>query len=345
MNSSSRTPKLALSTLSLALALGACDLEPSTPDTDTTDDAQAAPAVIDGVEVFDMHSESVGDDFRVFVSMPQSRVPSLPVPEGERFPVIYVLDANWAIGNAIEFTRMHAGYSLPNAIVVGIGYPEDGAMDRLLLRTRDMTPSEDPLFAAVNDSEVQAVIDAGGQPVFDHYRMGGADAFLDFIATELQPLVEANYPADPDDATIVGASLGGTFATYALFERPELFERYVIVSPGLNWDDAMLMDLEAEYAANHEDLSARVFLAAGGLEELERATLASYGDEQYAELQLSYRMVERMQTLADTLEARAYPGLTVNARVIEGEHHTSTPGPAMSIGLRTVFDSMYFFTP
>ncbi|MCA9712863.1 MAG: alpha/beta hydrolase, partial [Myxococcales bacterium] len=133
-----------------------------------------------------------------------------------------------------------------------------------------MTPSEDPLFAAVNDSEVQAVIDAGGQPVFDHYRMGGADAFLDFIATELQPLVEANYPADPDDATIVGASLGGTFATYALFERPELFERYVIVSPGLNWDDAMLMDLEAEYAANHEDLSARVFLAAGGLEELER---------------------------------------------------------------------------
>ena len=48
---------------------------------------------------------------------------------------------------------------------------------------------------------------------------------------------------------IVGASLGGTFATYALFERPELFERYVIVSPGLNWDDAMLMDLEAEYAA------------------------------------------------------------------------------------------------
>ena len=73
---------------------------------------------------------------------------------------------------------------------------------------------------------------------------GGGPRFLEFIHTELKPLIEAEYPADPADATIFGDSFGGLFSTFVLLNRPHTFQRYIIGSPSLFWNDKVLLEHE-----------------------------------------------------------------------------------------------------
>lgn len=329
--------------LAVAVALGGCDLAMQPGDSEAPCDATSVTPAITGTFVHELRSEYVGDDFRVSVSVPEGFVPGLE-PDGGPYPVIYVLDGYWAFGGVTEFVRTQASYSLPHAIVVGISYQDDSTWGRLQRRTRDFTPTSWELYAAVNDRDLAQRLELGDSAPFDSYPMGGADAFLQFIQHELQPMIEASYPADPDDATIIGSSFGGLFATYALFTAPEVFQRYVIISPGLNWDDALLSAREEEFAATHEDLPAKVFFAAGSREREERLARAQYGDPLLAELEESYRMVERVEALAGALTGRGYPSLEVEWKVIEGENHTSVALPGTSIGLRAVFDSQYFFS-
>ena len=42
--------------------------------------------------------------------------------------------------------------------------------------------------------------------------------------------------------TIIGQSLGGLLATEILFKKPELFNKYIIVSPSLWWDNGSLLN-------------------------------------------------------------------------------------------------------
>ena len=313
----------------------------------TPDPAAPALPAIAATEVHDLRSEHVGDDYRISVALPNPIDPLAPPADAStRYPVIYVLDASWGFGGTVELTRLLSPYALPSTIVVGIGYPEPQAMDIHLLRTRDFTPTRDERYGRVQDTHVLApFVAGGGVPVLERHEMGGADRFLAFLRDELKPFIESNYPADPTDATLVASSFGGTFAVHTLLHQPETFQRYVITSPGLAWDNAIHLQHEAAYAASHDDLPARVFLAAGGLEELEQQTLARFGDDDSRALKLDLRYVERMQNLATLLQSRDYPGLSLHTRVIDGETHPTTPAFGVSIGLRTVFESQYFFSP
>ena len=62
--------------------------------------------------------------------------------------------------------------------------------------------------------------------------------------------------------------MGGLFGTWTLLNHPEAFNRYVIGSPWLCWDEKVSTGWEAEYAAAHSDLPATVFLAAGAEEHI-----------------------------------------------------------------------------
>jgi predicted alpha/beta superfamily hydrolase len=62
-----------------------------------------------------------------------------------------------------------------------------------------------------------------------------------FIQQELQPYIEKKYKAT-GTKTIIGQSLGGLFATEILFKKPEMFNKYIIISPSLWWDNASLLN-------------------------------------------------------------------------------------------------------
>ena len=146
----------------------------------------------------------------------------------EKYPVLYVLDADMLFGWVTALVREAAslravgyptaGFVPPNLIVVGIGYPMTVRRQPKLafsLRTRDQTPTKNPW-----DKEWGGI-------------SGGAKNFLRFIRDELMPCINSNYRTDPTDSTIVGHSLGGLFALYVLFHEPDTFRRYVASSPSL----------------------------------------------------------------------------------------------------------------
>lgn len=68
---------------------------------------------------------------------------------------------------------------------------------------------------------------------------------MSFIEKELQPFIAAKYKTN-NDKTIIGESLGGLFATEVLLKKPTLFNRYIIVSPSLWWDNGSLLNLNAD---------------------------------------------------------------------------------------------------
>jgi predicted alpha/beta superfamily hydrolase len=69
---------------------------------------------------------------------------------------------------------------------------------------------------------------------------GHSDKFIAFIEKELQPFIEKEYKVN-DSKMIIGQSLGGLLATEILMKKPELFNKYVIISPSLWWDNGSLL--------------------------------------------------------------------------------------------------------
>jgi predicted alpha/beta superfamily hydrolase len=69
---------------------------------------------------------------------------------------------------------------------------------------------------------------------------GHSDTFIQFIEKELQPFIEKKYKTN-SSKTIIGQSLGGLLATEILFKKPDLFNKYIIISPSLWWNNGSLL--------------------------------------------------------------------------------------------------------
>jgi predicted alpha/beta superfamily hydrolase len=69
---------------------------------------------------------------------------------------------------------------------------------------------------------------------------GHSDKFISFIEKELQPYIQSKYRTNADK-TIIGQSLGGLLATEVLLKKPTLFNKYIIISPSLWWDNGSLL--------------------------------------------------------------------------------------------------------
>jgi predicted alpha/beta superfamily hydrolase len=148
------------------------------------------------------------------------------------------------------------------------------------------------------------------------------------LIEELQPFIHANYRSRPDDSAYVGFSSSGLFGLFALFNHPDMFERYVCVSPPIFRSNKGILQDEQSYAQSHDDLPARLFLSVGEREEIDDPFLAIRPSDQF---------VTNVNILAKILQERNYPGLELTTHVFEGETHLSVFPAAYSRGLREVF--------
>jgi predicted alpha/beta superfamily hydrolase len=277
-------------------------VEAPAPDAPAPTEEPPRPLVVDRVELRDLVSRVNGVAYELRIGLPHG------YREGaERFPVVYVLDADYAFLIARNVTDHLAERGhLREVIVVGVGYrgQEPGRTPSYRRnRTRDYTPT--------------FVADGGYGPEFQRLS-GGGPAFLEALASEVLPFVDGHYRTAPDDRTLVGHSYGGLFAVWSLLTRPGLFSRYVAVSPSLWYDDGLPLRLEASPAARHEALPARLYLCAGSRENA--------------------RMAEDLVAMARQLEAHGHPGLSFDSRVMEGETHNSIFPGCLSNGLRYVLE-------
>jgi hypothetical protein len=254
-------------------------------------------------QVLKLHSRVTGADYQLFIATPRDYRTT-----GKTYPVIYMLDADYSfalVHNVVQhFVERD---NLPPMILVAVAYP-GAAKDHALYRrsrTRDYTPTFVP--------------DGGYGPEFQKYS-GGGGKFAEFFASELIPFIEKRFPAAAHhDRTIIGHSYGGLFGAYALLTRPELFQRYILVSSSLWYDDQVALRLEEAQAKSGVHLNAHVFLAAGALEDPVMAGDAT--------------------TLQQRLLARHDKGLRVDSQIYESETHNSVFPGAVTRGLLKVFDA------
>jgi len=291
MNRTMHRTSSALFKVSLFLAslLAVCLVEPLTAQPSRVDSLLSPPAVeIGGTQSLRFSSAITGQEFNLYVNIPRDYQDTSKV-----FPVIYLLDGQWdfPLMNAIYGEQYYDGF-VPGAIVVGIAWGgKDPNYD--FLRARDLTPT----------AAKQAPMG------------GNASKFLGFIKKELVPLIDTRYRTKKDDRTLMGSSLGGLFTLYALFQETSLFNRYVLTSPALGWDDGVVETYVKNYAPSKTQLPVRLFMAVGGLEGNETA----------------------FEKFADRLRAKKLEGLEIETRVIEGSGHSGGKAEGYARGLQFVF--------
>jgi predicted alpha/beta superfamily hydrolase len=97
-------------------------------------------------EVHYLRSDHVGDEFKIFIGHCGGPVTTPPA-------VLYVTDANGLFAGAVDMVRlMQLSAHLPSILVVGIGYRMGALIETIEKRTRDFTPTYDPLVASRIDS-------------------------------------------------------------------------------------------------------------------------------------------------------------------------------------------------
>jgi predicted alpha/beta superfamily hydrolase len=159
------------------------------------------------------------------IQLGEKRILNIYLPEGYNkndtvtYPVAYLLDGSLDedfihVVGLFQFNSFSWINRVPKSIVVGIATVD---------RRRDFT------FPTTIDADKK-----------NYPTTGHSDKFIAFIEKELQPFIETKYKTNTSK-TIIGESLGGLLATEILLKKPSLFNKYIIVSPSLWWDNGSLL--------------------------------------------------------------------------------------------------------
>ncbi len=252
------------------------------------------------VRSFETTSAHTGRTYEVVVELPNRYHRS-----DKAYPLVVVLDGQWVFGVARDAFRVLAlGRELPEAVVVGISHARTDLRDLVQDRAADFTPTR---ASAPTQTGVKIPADEVGQ----------AALFRRAMVEEILPEAASGLRLN-GDRTLVGHSFSGLFALDTLLTDPSLFDRWVLASPSVWWDDHVMFRREANHAAVTEDVPARVFMSAGSDEG---------GDEGFGGHREMY----------DRLLGRNYPNLNLSWALFPGETHSSVIGGAVNRGLRQVF--------
>jgi hypothetical protein len=177
----------------------------------------------------------------------EKRILNIYLPEGynqndaKKFPVIYLLDGSAEedfihIVGLVQFNSFEWINQIPKSIVVVIA-----TVDRRRDFTFPTTINEDALKYPTN---------------------GHSNQFIAFIEKELQPYIESKYKIS-SDKMIIGESLGGLLATEILLTKPALFNKYIIVSPSLWWNNGSLLSQNATALSESIDHQTDIYIGVG----------------------------------------------------------------------------------
>jgi len=151
---------------------------------------------------------------------------------GKKYPVLYLLDGGFHFHHTSGIVQfLSAQGIIPEMIVVAITNVD---------RNRDFSPTHEDRIPT----------------------SGGAGKFLSFLTEELIPFIDLNYRTQNFDL-LVGHSFGGTFATYALLEKPDVFEAYIAISPYLHYDNQYLIKQAETKIMSDYDKNVQFFMTLG----------------------------------------------------------------------------------
>jgi predicted alpha/beta superfamily hydrolase len=242
---------------------------------------------IASTQLLSINSSITGENYDLYVSLPGNYGDTSRV-----YAVVYLLDAQWdfPLVQAIYGQQYYDGF-IPGMVVVGITWGGPGA-NYDSLRTRDFTPT----------------------PTTEKPYGGNAKNFLQFIKKELIPFIESKYRVKNNDRTLIGTSLGGLFTLYTLFHETNLFNRYILTSPAVPWDNDIVYSYEKEFAAKNSRLPVKMFMGVG-----------------------EYEDTSVFKKFVKVFKSRNYEGLKLETRVLNGVGHSGTKALGYTWGIQSVF--------
>ena len=177
----------------------------------------------------------------------EKRILNIYLPEGykaedaTKYPVIYLLDGSADedfihISGLVQFNSFEWINQVPKSIVVGIATVD---------RRRDFT------FPTTIEKDQKRFSTSGH-----------SDQFIAFIEKELQPFIDKKYKTT-ESKTIIGQSLGGLLETEILLKKPTLFNRYIIVSPSLWWNNGSVLNLDSAIFQENFNQKTDIYIAVG----------------------------------------------------------------------------------
>lgn len=219
----------------------------------------------------------------------EERILLIHLPDGydqaqTYYPVLYLLDGDSHFHNVTGivqffFTRKIA----PPMIVVALPNVD---------RNRDFTPTK----------------------VQRRPTSGGGERFLRFIKEEVIPYVDSRYRTHPY-RILVGHSLGGMFAINTLLTQPDLFHAYIVISPGLGYDNGYVLNIAPAILENQTSLKKFLYMTLGNE--------ASY--------------VPRLEAFCQILENKAPEDLEWKYTYMRKEDHFSVTHKSIYNGLEALY--------
>jgi predicted alpha/beta superfamily hydrolase len=184
-----------------------------------------------------IYSKELGDN----------RVLNIYLPEGynktdsAKYPVAYLLDGSADedfihVAGLYQFNSFEWINRVPKTIVVGIATVD---------RKRDFT------FPTTIEADKKK-----------YPTTGHSDKFIAFIEKELKPFIEQKYKAN-NSSTIIGQSLGGLLITEILLKHPTLFNKYIIISPSIWWDNGSLLNQDSPVLKNTFSQKTAIYIGVG----------------------------------------------------------------------------------
>jgi len=236
-----------------------------------------------------INSKILNEDRDIVISLPEGYE-----KKTANYPVLVLTDGvqniKHAIGSIELLTRTG---SIPPIIVVGV---------KSTNRTRDFTPT-------VSKNSPGS---------------GNGPKYLDFIEKEVLTFVKANYRTHPF-TILEGHSLGGVFTTYALLEKPDLFDAYLIMSPSFWWNnEEFIKKSGAFFKANPA---------------LEKAIYFSIGEDESSS---KWGMRKELSKFVDSLKANKPQNLRFKHTEFKNEGHMSSPLLGTYFGLKWIFSDMLY---
>lgn len=247
----------------------------------------------------EMHSAQLGE----------KRILNIYLPEGYKetdtthYPVIYLLDGSADedfihVAGLVQFNSFSWINRVPKSIVVGIATVD---------RKRDFTY---PTTIAEQKSKTPTA--------------GHSDRFIAFLEKELQPYMAKHYKTN-SSKMIIGQSLGGLLVTEVLLKKPELFNKYVIISPSLWWDNGSLLNQSSDLLKEEFAPKTDIYLAVG--------------KEGLAPGSIPHVMEVDANLLAEKLKAGKSKNVSVYFDYLPAEDHATISHQAIFNAFRMLFPS------
>ncbi|GAB4229468.1 MAG: hypothetical protein Tsb0034_01060 [Ekhidna sp.] len=243
--------------------------------------AQTSQVSLENTHQFQIESAEVSEAYTISVALPFGYSGN-----ENSYKTLYVLDANVTFGMVRDIqTLISFEPENPPLLVVGIGYKN--LNDWIRKRSRDYKPSE---------AQPEAV-----------------DRFIRFLDNELLPHIDSTYRTS-DERLLYGHSSAGLLGLYAMTQKNDFFDGYIMTSPSVDEDGGITL-ARLKQADLQFSKPTRLYL--------------SIGSKEKASLQTAYSELEATLKNADS------SNLTYISERVDATHMASM-APAFIKGLQFV---------